>query len=395
MWHMLQVSDDVDREFLSALSELEPALGWRPRMHLFGAFQSRETAEALTDPPASLRSFPQQKGYSRQPIATLVQAGRRQVERMRRITKDAAHTPLICTTPYWADAAREWPGPVVYYLTDLMAEYDGANPSLVRKLDVEMCRAATLVCPNSHRIKDYLIRDARCEPARIEVVPNATRASNLLREMPTGPGPLPADLAGLERPIAGVIGNLAANMDWEFLAETVKRTPGFSWAFVGPVTMKIDDPAQRRARANLLQAGGRIRFTGRKRYGELCHYARAFDAAVLPYEKREPTYSGSSTRFYEHLAACRPMLATCGFHELLSKPPLLNLVYSPEDTAGHLARLQKLAFDDGYTEERWRASRKGTWHCRAVQVVSALRDRTPAMDAAASSGPRMAAGARS
>jgi hypothetical protein len=255
-----------------------------------------------------------------------------------------------------------------------------------------MCRAATLVCPNSHRIKDYLIRDAQCDPARIEVVPNATRASNLLREIPTGPGPLPADLAGLERPIAGVIGNLAANMDWEFLAETVERTPGFSWAFVGPVTMKIGDPAQRSARAHLLQAGGRVRFTGRKRYGELCHYARAFDAAVLPYEKTEPTYSGSSTRFYEHLAACRPMLATCGFHELLSKPPLLNLVYTPEDTAGHLARLRKLAFDDGYTEERWLASRNGTWHCRAAQVVSALKDRTAAMDIAAFAQPGTMAG---
>ena len=35
----------------------------------------------------------------------------------------------------------------------------------------------------------------------------------------------------------------------------------------------------------------------------LAAYARAFDVAVLPYRRVEPTYSGSSTRFYEHLAA--------------------------------------------------------------------------------------------
>src|ERR1035438_206201 len=76
-----------------------------------------------------------------------------------------------------------------------------------------------------------------------------------------------------------------------------------------------------------MSRGGRVVFTGGKRYGDLQAYARSLDVAFLPYQRRkEPTYSGSSTRFYEHLAACRPMISTRGFEELLHKEPLLRLV---------------------------------------------------------------------
>ena len=64
---------------------------------------------------------------------------------------------------------------------------------------------------------------------------------------------------------------------------------------------------------NRVMASPQARFVGRKPYGELASYARAFDVAILPYRLCEPTYSGSSTRFYEHLAACRPMIASKGF----------------------------------------------------------------------------------
>ncbi len=98
---------------------------------------------------------------------------------------------------------------------------------------------------------------------------------------------------------------------------------------------------------------------------ELQTYARCVDVAVLPYMKREPTFSGSSTRFYEHLAAGRPMLATRGFAELLEKEPLLKLVDEPEELAACLRSLAAAGFRDGYEADRWEASKVGTWQKRA------------------------------
>ncbi|MBE7159204.1 MAG: hypothetical protein INR62_12365, partial [Rhodospirillales bacterium] len=106
-------------------------------------------------------------------------------------------------------------------------------------------------------------------------------------------------------------------------------------------------------------------------------YARAFDVALLPYRRVEPTFSGSSTRFYEHLAAGQPIVATRGFEELLHKEPLLRLVDGADEAAAWLTELRARGFDDGLRELRWRASREATWQQRARLMQEALAERMP------------------
>jgi glycosyltransferase involved in cell wall biosynthesis len=136
--------------------------------------------------------------------------------------------------------------------------------------------------------------------------------------------------------------------------------------------MQITDFEQCQSRQHLLTCGGRVRFVGAKKYGELQAYARSIDVALLPYRKSEPTYSGSSTRFYEHLAACRPILATRGFEELLHKDPLLRLADSDEEMTAALEELRKVDFHDGREELRRHASQTETWELRARQMRHSL-----------------------
>jgi glycosyltransferase involved in cell wall biosynthesis len=243
-------------------------------------------------------------------------------------------------------------------------------------MDRRLCRAADVICPNSTRIADYFVSDAGADRNKITVVPNATRAANISAVPLLEPTRLPDDVADLPRPIVGVIGNLAGNLDWTLLADAVNRTPEFSWLFVGPTDMDIPQPEHRRARADLTRRSDRIRFIGSRPYGVLHDYARAVDVAVLPYRKVEPTYSGSSTRFYEHLAACRPMIGTRGFEELLHKEPLIKLVDDALELAHHLQHLRANSMRDQLEELRWRASQNETWECRAFRM-SELVDALP------------------
>jgi len=121
-----------------------------------------------------------------------------------------------------------------------------------------------------------------------------------------------------------------------------------------------------------MHCGGRIRFVGHKPYGLLNKYARSVDVAVLPYFKREPTFSGSATRFYEHLAACRPMLATRGVEELLRKEPFVRLVDGPDEMLAALQQLRAAGFQDGLERIRWAVSRKETWLDRATAMTDAF-----------------------
>ena len=375
MWHVLQLSDALDVEFASALAEFVPVTLWEPdRSALPLWLHYRERERTLPGSPLRIRSFPVMRGYARFPFSWIAPVGPAVVRRMARHSHPPELSVLVCTTPFFASAAERWPGPVVYWLTDLVAEYEGVDPAAIRRLDKRMCRAATLVCPNSERLAFYLCEQADCPPEKLLVLPNATRVSNILPaplEAPTSQGLEDMQLTG---PLAGVIGNLADNTDWVFLERLLDLTPWLSWIFVGPADKPVREPEQRRARAAVMRHA-RTHFTGTRPLCELFRYARAFSVAVLPYRRREPTFSGSSTRFYEHLAACHPIVATPGVAELRGKPPLLRLVETPEQAACALEELRVQNFNDGLREVRWEASRTNTWRDRALAMRAGLEAR--------------------
>ncbi len=368
--HVLDVRAIWVREFAAALAQQAEAIGWLPRVSWLGALKSWQRLLA-PDRRLALREFPLQRGFADPPVCWLVDEG----ARLARLLKTAAPSDsvLILTAPHYFRLARYWTGPTVYYATDMFRFYWGeAEERHIERLERAICSCVDLVCPNSQRIAEYMVEQLRIPRGKIVVLPNATRAENILPACPEGPAALPADVADLPRPVAGVVGNLASNMDWELLEAVVRATPWLSWLFVGPTDMAVAEPSQQRARRGLMMAGGRVRFVGPRPYGSLQDYARALDVAVLPYRKREPTYSGSSTRFYEHLAACRPMLATRGFEELLHKEPLLRLADTPSEMVLALEDLRAKGFRDGYEEARWRASQSETWEARAATMRAAL-----------------------
>jgi len=372
IWHILDVRSVWIKEFTAALSAQVDTLGWCPQITGTGMFRDSESETKLPDPELRVRYFPLQRGFAKFPINVIAREAERVSRRILQRTERAADSVLICTSPHYAPVAERWPGLVVYYVTDLFIAY-GDNPAFVTALDRRLCEAADLVCPNSDRIAEYLIQSAGCDPQKLSIIPNATRQVNIL------PAPsfhstveVPADVRDLSKPFAGVLGNLAANMDWLLLEEVVARTSWLSWVFVGPTEMEISDPRQRDARHRLQQLGGRIRFVGAKPYSQLQDYARAMDVAVLPYRKSEPTYSGSPTRFYEHLAAGRPIIATRGFAELLKKEPLLRLVDTAEEMTVALEELRAKDFRDGQETLRWNTSQTETWEERASMMRNAL-----------------------
>lgn len=397
LWNLLQVSDVLDLELASALAGdtgpdsrpdatkvayvaplgPKPVLAWEPQRMLW---PSRIACGAEEEPPSAtgstlrVRALPLLRGFARPPMSWFSGTGLSVLQRLLSQTADSRNSPLICTVPFFASVAELWPGPVIYWLTDLIAAYPSANRRRVEQLDRRLCSVSTLVCPNSSRLAEYLVQRAGCDPAKIHILPNATRGANVLPAPPNGPMAPPDSIASIPRPFAGIIGNLAGNMDWLLLERTIALTPWLHWVFVGPTVMEIADASQRAARQTVMN-NPRTHFVGRQPYGELAAFARSFDVAVLPYKRCEPTYSGSSTRFYEHLAACRPMVATPGLEELNRKTPLLTLVNTAEEAAVALEKLRACDFNDGLLGERWEQSRHGTWETRASSLRDALARR--------------------
>ena len=157
LWHLLQVSDVLDTEFSSALAELVPVLAWEPQRSFFPSrIRPGQEEERLLynngsdqqEPALRVRQLPLLRGFARMPISLFARTGPAVLERLLAQTADPARSPLICTAPFFAPVAELWPGPVIYWLADLIAEYPSQDRKTVIRLDRRLCRAATLVCPN-------------------------------------------------------------------------------------------------------------------------------------------------------------------------------------------------------------------------------------------------------
>ena len=361
-------------EFARALVRQVDVAIYSPVVSWIGRLRQAETSRRLPGCDAAARCFPLQRGYFSGRATRFVGEDGRILRRLESGCARPGDVPLVLSLPHYAKVAEKWPGPVVYYATDLFRHYAHWDYEHIRSLESRICRRAALVCPNSHRIAAIFAREYGCDPRKIQVLPNGVRSENLLAEPAVRAAGLPADAADLKRPVAGVIGNLGANTDWVMLEEAVNRAPWLSWLFVGPYTDVVNAPEHEEARAMLLaRCGDRVRFVGRKEPGELREYARGIDVAVLPYRKVEPTFSGSSTRFYEHLAAGRPMISSQGFEELLHKEPFTCLAEDSAALVAHLESLRNCAFVDGHEELRWRQSRMETWDARAELMFRRLQ----------------------
>lgn len=373
-WHLLDARAIWVKEFAGALSKQVELQNWIPEICWNGYL--KDTCKTLehSNPPLSLHHFSLQRGFAKWPFRLIFNEGKRIAERLRKKTIDESKTVLLCISPQYAAVAEVWKGPVIYWMTDLYYAY-GDDPAYINALDRRLSQRANLVCPISERCMDYLVEKAGCPKEKIAVSHTATRSSNVLTSPLLQPGDLPIDIADLPRPIIGVIGNLARNTDWLFLNEAIVRLPGYSWVFVGPTDMDVPDADHRQVREELQARGGRIRFVGYKPYHQLAGYAQCVDLALLPYRKIEPTYSGSSTRYFEHLAACRPMYATDGFAMLRSRVPLVHMVFDIDSFVNQVKVLAEKGFVDGFETDRWKASQNETWEARATAMREGIKSR--------------------
>ena len=190
-WHVLDIGGGVlNKEFTSALAACVPTIGWLPVMNWSAKPHDWEREQSLGDPPFRARLFPLQRGYSYFPLSWLYDYAQPQLQRMLRQSNEPEDSPLICTTPFWAPVAERWRGPVVYYQTDLTFAYASLEPARIRSLDRRLCKVAAAVCPNSFRLAQYMVDEARCDPSKIDIIPNATRADNILSHPTDRPGPL-------------------------------------------------------------------------------------------------------------------------------------------------------------------------------------------------------------
>lgn len=114
-----------------------------------------------------------------------------------------------------------------------------------------------------------------------------------------GEAPLPADMAGIGRPIVGFFGLIHEWIDLDLLEHVVARNPEASFVFIGECAVDVGRFA----------AYKNARFLGRKSYEELVSYAKRFDVGLIPFKVNELTINVNPIKLKEYLALGIPVVS--------------------------------------------------------------------------------------
>ncbi len=111
---------------------------------------------------------------------------------------------------------------------------------------------------------------------------------------------IPSDVAALAKPIIGYIGAIDERIDYDLIQYLCDARPHWSFVFIGP-TIHGDRPMLERPN---------FFYLGKKRYGELPNYLKAFDVCLMPFVQSQLTEHISPTKTPEYLAAGKPVVST-------------------------------------------------------------------------------------
>jgi glycosyltransferase involved in cell wall biosynthesis len=114
---------------------------------------------------------------------------------------------------------------------------------------------------------------------------------------------IPADLAGVPRPLIGYVGALQSiRLDIDLLAYIAEQRPAWSIVLVGP-----EDEAFKNSKLHTIK---NVHFTGSKPPSELPQYINAFDVCLNPQLVNQVTIGNYPRKIDEYLAVGKPVVAT-------------------------------------------------------------------------------------
>ncbi|MBO2008263.1 glycosyltransferase [Hymenobacter negativus] len=245
----------------------------------------------------------------------------------------------------------------VYYLRDYMLAVPyfqrhgtWVEPQLMRQVDV--------VAANSAYLTDYA---RQYTPRSYDIGQGCV----LAHYRPEAAHPVPADLAGISRPIIGYTGFLTGSrLDIDLLLSLARQRPQWRFVLVGP---EDDD-----FRQSALHELPNVHFLGRKDPVDLGAYLQYFDVCINFQVINQLTVGNYPLKIDEYLAMGKPVVATATrTMELFADH--VYLATSPEQWL-HLLGLALTENDPARRQARIEFARSHTWEASVQALYAALRD---------------------
>jgi glycosyltransferase involved in cell wall biosynthesis len=218
-------------------------------------------------------------------------------------SQDGASRPIVWTYhPYMLMIAKSLdPAALVYHCVDNIGAVPGVDGAAFDRAERELVTDADWIFATSPALRD---RCAAIAPSRTDYFGNVAEIEHFATARQAGS--IPADLEAVPHPRLAYVGVLSDfKIDLELVEHAVTRRPDWHFVLIGD-----EREGQYSAAVARLKTHPNVHCLGWKPYAQLPSYLRGIDVALLPQRINEYTRAMFPMKYFEYLAAGRPVVAT-------------------------------------------------------------------------------------
>ena len=251
---------------------------------------------------------------------------------------------------------------VVYHCVDNIAAQPGMPSEVLNACEEELFRRSDVVFVTSRVLADKALQ----WNSRTYYLPNVADYQHFSAALDIETR-VPPDLDRIPRPRIGYIGALSGyKVDFRLLREIAERRKDWSIVLIGKVGEGdpwTDD--------SLLSGVDNLHVMGPRPYRELPAYLKGIDVALLPNMQNAYTAAMFPMKFFEYLAAGRPVVGV----ELPSLKEYADAVLVARNADEFVQQIAKaLAGEVPPLEYRLEIARRHTYSARTDEMLRILRD---------------------
>jgi len=220
-------------------------------------------------------------------------------------------------------------GAVVYHCVDEFSEFTGTDKAALLELERKLMAKSDCVIVSSDRLYD---RKRTHNPNTFLVTHGVDVAH--FRKACDPKTEVPPEMKAIRKPIIGFFGLIADWVDLELVRFLAESRPEWSFVLIGKSTTDT----------RVVDGIPNIHLLGPKPYQDLPSYAKAFDAAILPFVINELTLAANPLKLREYVAAGLPVVSAA----IPEAEKLRSVLRIGKDKASFLAQLQEIV-DSGKT----------------------------------------------
>ncbi|WP_222433269.1 glycosyltransferase [Planomicrobium sp. CPCC 101079] len=179
---------------------------------------------------------------------------------------------------------------------------------------------------------------------------------------------IPEELKSISGPIIGFIGAISSyKLNFSLIENIAKKNPDYNFVFIGQI-----GEGEPSTNIDQLKDLKNVRFLGAKSYDNLPSYLKRFDVCLLPNNLNEYTKNMFPMKFFEYLAAGKPVVLT----PLEALKDYYNLCYIGEDAESFSNAIKRALNenDDKIINKRIQESKKHDWESRIDKMLESIDD---------------------